>query len=148
MKRIVLLLIIVCLGVSCEEYRSLIPYAPVNLPLNLNFQDNDLIPQLTYKTFTQRRFEEDRIGYGGILVINGFGSELVNLYAYDLSCPVEAVRNTRVVPNEDGLTATCPKCGASYNIANGYGIPISGEKVGLQVYRVVSSGNNQYRVSN
>ncbi|MDL2222487.1 hypothetical protein LJB98_00130 [Bacteroidales bacterium OttesenSCG-928-M11] len=148
MKKVWILLLLVCFYSSCEEeYVSNIPYAKVNLELNTLTQDYDLIPILSYKTFTQRRYDTDRIGYGGILVTNGIGTGVLNLYAYDLSCPVEAMRNIRVVPNDYG-EACCERCGAKFNISSGLGNPISGTSLGLKTYSVTYAGNNTYRVVN
>lgn len=151
-RKVVLLLFIAGLGLGCgEEIKYSIPYREVNLKLDLNNLDYDLIPQLNFKTYTERRKEEDRLGFGGILVINGFGDfneTGINLYAYDLACPVEIDPNIRIVPNNDGQ-ATCPVCGAVYNISSGYGNPVSGTKLLLRRYKVSAlSGIMQYRVSN
>jgi nitrite reductase/ring-hydroxylating ferredoxin subunit len=159
MKKILLLIVFVCLAFSCdEEIYSTIPTSPVNLFLNLDFLDNKLNANLAYEEITQARIATDRVGYGGILVINGLGVEPVNLFAYDLACPVEAQRNVRILPDNTSApgaeipiatTATCPKCGAVYNIANGNGTPQSGSKLFLKTYRVVSEGGGrQYRVIN
>ncbi|GHT11919.1 hypothetical protein FACS189415_0100 [Bacteroidia bacterium] len=159
MKKILSLIVFVCLAFSCDEtIYSTIPYAPVNLLLNLDFADNKLNANLAYEEVTQARIASDRIGFGGILVINGMGVEPLNLFAYDLACPVEAQRNIKIKPDNTSapgaeipmaMTATCPKCGAVYNIVNGYGTPQSGTKLFLKTYKVVSeSGGRQYRVIN
>jgi hypothetical protein len=152
MKRTIFLILFVCFTFSCkEEIYSTIPSAPVNLTLDLKFLDNSLNAVFAYEVFAfdKPRVATDRLGFGGILVINGVGSnpDPVNLYAYDLACPVEVSRNALVVPNDEGK-ATCPKCGAVYNIAYGYGTPESGTKLFLRSYRVVPSGNREYIVVN
>jgi hypothetical protein len=97
--------------------------------------------------FIDKRLENDRIGFGGILVINGHGENmLVNLFAYDLACPVEVDKNIRIVPN-DLVQAVCPHCKAVYMIANGSGAPLSGSKNFLKTYRVSLQSNDRYLIS-
>ena len=148
MKRIVFLLIFTGIALSCEkQYYTSIPDYPVNLELKLESLDYELNANLAYKRFTQPRFAADKLGFGGILVINGMGENTINLYAFDLACPVESQREIRVVPDKSGVTATCPKCGAVFTIATGTGAPQSGTKYYLKSYRVVGSGM-QYTVVN
>jgi len=153
MKRILSLLLFICIALSCnKEYYTSIPDYPVNLELSLNGLDYNLNANLAYKVFPfdQPRLAKDRLGFGGILVINGFSADgnPVNLYAYDLGCPVEAQRTVQVVPDKSGGTATCPKCGAVFTIATGTGAPQSGTKYYLKSYRIVNNGNGIYTVIN
>jgi len=126
---------------SCEEeFTSPVPYANVYIDLDLNGRDLDLSAAGSVKCITRPRLETERLGYGGILVTNGFfGSNEFNLYAYDLSCPVEAAaRVVRVVPDEVGQ-AECPVCKTVYNISDGNGFPVSGtSKYPLKSYRIYS----------
>jgi len=148
MKRFLFLLLFAGIAFSCEkEFYTSIPSFPVHLDLRLDGLDYDLNANLAYKIFTQPRFASDQLGFGGILIVNGMGENMVNLYAYDLSCPVEEKRDTRVVPDKSGVTATCPKCGTVFDIATGTGRPHSGTKYSLRSYRVVGSGM-QYTVAN
>ena len=137
MKKLLLIPLFVCLAFSCEdEIYSPIPWAPVGFTLELNGRDSELNGVLSYKTFTQKRFDADRLGYGGVLVINSIGTTTgINLKAYDLACPVEVDPNVKIKPDADGIKATCPKCGAVYNISS-HGIPISGSKHPLRQYNV------------
>ncbi|MDR2086405.1 MAG: hypothetical protein LBP72_04435 [Dysgonamonadaceae bacterium] len=145
---ITILLALFFLQACDEEIVSPIPYAPVNLVLDLKYEDSNLVSPLTYKIFTKKRFEEDKLGFGGILVINGRGENmLINLFAYDLACPVEVDRNIRIVPNDLGQ-AVCPHCGAVYMISNGSGATLSGSKNFLRTYRVSpQQQNDRYLVS-
>jgi len=156
-KRIAFLLFFITMTLSCEKgpYTT-IPYAQVYLELKLENLDSDLRTSLAYKEYTQKRFETDRLGVGGILVINGMGENQINLFAFDLSCPVEIDRNIRVIPDnlssstaavKTAITATCPKCGAVFNIVGGTGSPKSGTKYYLRSYRVSGSGM-QFVVTN
>jgi len=151
MKRLLFCLFFTGIVFSCQkEYYTSIPDYPVNLELSLNGSDYDLNANLAYKVFTQPRLAKDRLGFGGILVINAFSMDgnPVNLCAYDLACPVEVQSNVRVVPDKTGGTATCPKCGAVFTIATGTGAPKSGTKYYLKSYRVVNNGNGIYTVVN
>ena len=148
MKRILFLLLFVGFAYSCEkEYYTTIPNMSVYIELWIETRDSDLKANLAYKTITQPRTAIERTGFGGILIINGMGEAPINLYAYDLACPVESERSVRVVPDKSGITATCPKCGAVYTIATGTGAPQSGTKYLLKSYRVSESGA-QYTVYN
>jgi hypothetical protein len=153
MKKVIFILFLFCSAAACDdEYNSPIPHYDVNLELNLNNFDKDLIPTLATKCFTTRRAELDRIGYGGILVVNGFNngsnSDMYNLYAYDLACPNEAKPDVRVAPDSTGLKAICPKCNAVFNIAYGSGNPESGSKHFLRSYRVYKTEEYKYKITN
>ena len=160
MRRILFLFLFGCIAFSCEkEYHTTIPNYEVRLELNLATLDNVLNTNLAYKTITQSRTALDKLGLGGILIINGMGESLVNLYAFDLACPEEVQRDIRVVPDNmsssssavsTAVTATCPKCGAVFNIAAGTGAPQSGSKYYLRSYKVSGNGmlNSTYTVHN
>ncbi len=135
MKKLLLIAIFACVFFSCEdEVYSTIPLAPVSLKLNLNGEDSDL-NGFAYKIFTKPRKETDRLGYGGILVINTQRNGIIDLRAYDLACPNEAASDIKIKPDENGLEAVCPVCGAKYNIIS-EGAPISGSKHPLKQYNV------------
>jgi hypothetical protein len=145
MRKIILFILFIFTAFSCDdEIYSTIPNAPVSYKLNLNFNDSQLnVGTGAYLKITKKRLETDRLGYGGLLVVNGIGEKPVNLFVYDLACPVEANRNALIVPedlNETGnpmaITAKCSKCGAVYNIIDGYGTPES-TKYYLRSYRVM-----------
>jgi hypothetical protein len=158
------LFLVICLFsvFSCkEEIYSTIPSAPVYVKLDLNFRDKELKgTTLAYKTITEARLaaEYGKLGFGGILVINGGSADanVEQLYAYDLACPVEVNRTIQVVPDNlspnspvsTAITATCPKCGARFNILSGSGYPEWGTKLFLRTYKVIPSGNNEYTVVN
>jgi hypothetical protein len=143
------LFLILLFAFACEEeLYSPVPNMRVNLTIDLSLQDADLIPALATKTFTKQRLEMDRIGFGGILVINGYsaGGE-TNLFAYDLACPVEANSSVRVIPDDVGK-AKCPECEAVYSIAYGMGTPESKSKYPLKSYTVKKTGEKKYNVLN
>jgi len=148
MKRILFFILFASIAFSCnKDYYTSIPNYPVYVELQLATRDYELNANLAYKIITQPRIAVEKTGFGGILVINGMGEAPINLYAYDLACPVEAQSNVRVVPDKSGITATCPKCGAVFSIASGTGAPQSGSKYYLKSYRVVGNGT-QYTVYN
>jgi hypothetical protein len=136
---------------ACDEPpTSPIPSGSVNIELNLNFADSDLVPALATKSFTQPRLTTDRLGFGGVLVVNGYSSNgSLNLYAYDLACPHEVNRNVRVIPGDDG-TAHCEKCGSVFLTMWGTGLPEknSPTKHPLRSYTVRPLGGNQFVVAN
>jgi hypothetical protein len=138
---------IISLEACEEEIFSPVPYAPVRLSLDLRFEDSELNNVWATKAFTSGKLAADRLGFGGILVIHGVGVDGINLFAYDLACPVEVNREVKVVADDIG-NAVCPKCKAVYNIANGSGAPVSGSKYFLKSYRVSSQGDSRYLISN
>lgn len=69
------------------------------------------------------------VGFGGVLLIGGidpFTTEPNVPLAYDLSCPVEMSRTTRVAVNPDNLEAVCPVCGSRYDVITAGGGPVGG----------------------
>ena len=158
MRKIFLFLLFIFIAFSCQdEIYSTIPNAPVSFKLNLNFYDSQLNAGVgAYLKITEKRLETDRLGFGGLLIVNGIGEQPVNLFAYDLACPNEASRSALIVPediNETGtptaLTAKCSKCGAVYDIIDGFGTPKSGSKYYLRSYRVMKTSNSgEYMVTN
>lgn len=120
-----------------ETPRATIPFAPVSFQIDLNGLDHPLKNALSYKTFTEqdRRSGEDRFGYSGVLVVSDATG--TSLYAYDLCCPHEKRRETKIVPNDDG-TAECPVCGSMFVTLYGRGTVEKGPGTEpLQRYRVI-----------
>ena len=161
MKKIIVSILFISIAFSCEEdIYSTVPNSPVSYKLNLDLYpvDNQLKAGGVgaYLCITQKRLETDRLGYGGLLVVNGIGEDVVNIYAYDLACPNEVQRNVLIVPEDisqtgipTAITAKCPKCGAVYNIVDGYGNPKSGSKYDLRSDRVAKTVNSgEYVVTN
>ncbi|MGI6572717.1 MAG: hypothetical protein ACOX19_04705 [Fermentimonas sp.] len=135
---------------SCtnELPRQTIPYAPVNIQIDLNGLDHELRNPLAYKVFTEkgRRTDVERFGYSGVLVTSN--ADGTAMYAYDLCCPHEKKREVRVVPEDNG-TATCSTCGTVFVTLYGLGTPEKGPSTQpLQCYRVISIAPGMYRVVN
>ncbi len=155
-KAFIILFLIAWLLPSCDENQySYFPYAPVNLEIRLEYEDVDLVPILAYKSITDKkgRKETTELGFGGILAINGYNTRSTTgseIYAFDLGCPVEAKEGklSQVVPDDTGLTATCPTCGEIYQIAHGSGNPTQGNKHPLRLYSKRESGWNRYLILN
>ncbi|MDR2791542.1 MAG: (2Fe-2S)-binding protein [Tannerellaceae bacterium] len=128
-----------------EEIR--LPYAPVNLTVNLAYLDKDLVPFYSFKIFRpgDRLLAGDRVGFGGLLVFNNNG----NYQAYDIACPVEVSAKTVVTPSEEGsLFVTCPTCGTRYSLIDG-GIPVEGTGTyRLQPYNVFQKSATELIISN
>lgn len=88
-----------------------------------------------YKTYTAVNTNEgvNAVGYGGVLIFYGYDE---NYYAFDMSCPHEASRTIRVIPNDQGQ-AVCSTCGSVFNIGYGSGNVVSGPVTeGLRRFKV------------
>lgn len=119
MKRILLIpFILLCAG--CEDtVDSVVPRARVELELNtrttgLPFAQNG------YQLVTTPPNGSSYIGFGGLLLIKGYTAN-TEVYAFDLSCPVEASRTVRLTV-EDSYKAVCPVCKSEFDMIR-YGNP-------------------------
>ncbi|MDR3127512.1 MAG: hypothetical protein LBU08_03485 [Tannerellaceae bacterium] len=127
-----------------EETR--IPYAPVNLTIQLSYSDSDLVPLYSSKVFPHGStpLDKDRLGFGGLLVFHHHGG----YQAYDLACPVEVSSKTVVVLEEGGLFAACPSCHTRYSLIDG-AIPVDGSGAyRLHAYRVSQISSTELIISN
>ena len=143
-----LFVIVLFLSLSCEDDLpwQTIPYAPVNFTIDLNGIDHELKVPLGYQVFDEkdRKRDSDLFGFSGLLIVSdATGSQL---YAFDLCCPHEDRRDTKVVPRDDGK-AKCPACGSVFVTMFGLGNPESGPSVEpLQRYIASSPQAGIYRV--
>lgn len=132
------LLLFLC---GCEnKNQTHIPDVPVFLRLSLTIQYptfrhtvNDTLvfvqPRIGYEW-------QDRLGFGGVLVVIGIGDRGTNYFAYDLSCPYEAKSTVRVYPDADGV-ARCRACGSEFYLTDGWGrVSKPPSKWSLKRYRV------------
>jgi nitrite reductase/ring-hydroxylating ferredoxin subunit len=125
---------------GCDSYKSSIPDLPVSLQVNLL---NDIILRSIgcTKSYTTATTGLQALGFGGILVVHAYDDAY---YAFDLACPNEVQRTTRVEVQSD-LTAVCPVCGTKYRIMDGTGWVISGAtKEKLKQYHVYPSSDYLY----
>lgn len=140
MKRLFALVLLFSM-LSCEKsYESLIPFAAVRLELDIYFQDKVLSPIMGYKIYTQENVDQagELTGYGGVLVYHAVDDQY---YAFDVACPHEVKRDTKVHVDSDGLYAVCDKCGSKFDLAYGIGNPVSGpSQYALQCYTVMMNG--------
>jgi nitrite reductase/ring-hydroxylating ferredoxin subunit len=136
---------------SCEgPYVSPIPDYPVSMNLNLTANYPTFKNSVgQFLVFTKPVKVTDFVGYGGILVCTGvmmddYGNS--QYFAFDLSCPHEALATTRVNPLPDKLgEVQCTECGSVYNAGFGFGEPLSGpSKHPLKRYKVVLQGDVLY----
>ena len=140
------LLLAIALSGCNDNVISSIPNYPVSLALNLTTTYPTFRNSINrYLVFKKAIYVTDMVGYGGILVYTDFNGDYC---AYDLSCPYEAKRTVRVVPNEVGH-AVCEGCGSVFNISDGIGEPLSGPaKQTLKRYKTILSGDVLYVTNN
>lgn len=151
MRRI-LSLLLVCGSLSCADtIETRIPYRPVNLELDLTYQDKALKAVQAYKLYTQQNIDQanEQTGFGGVLVFHGLsGSGTSAFYAFDAACPHEASASVIVEVDDAAIYAICPRCGSKFELLNGLGNPIEGpcaeEKQALKPYQVSTNGNKIY----
>ena len=132
-------------SVSCNDYEiaTNIPYCKVYYEIYLMTTDKDLIGAYKSIPFDKPPLAKYFLGYGGLLLVDAG----VEIKAFDLSCQVEAMRDVRVKPNDNG-EAVCPKCGAKYNLFSGTCFSPSGVYP-LQQYAVsCNSYTGVYYVTN
>lgn len=124
---------------ACKEKVEHIPYVPVNFTIDLN-RFNDLTA-----TGTSMKYPYD--GFAGVIVYCEY-YDVVNpslsvYHAYDAACTFEVKDSCSVENIDNGLRASCPCCGSTYTLFDGY--PISGEaSVPLKYYNVSILGNKLY----
>ncbi len=118
-------IVLLLLLAGCENinYRSSVPYAPVDYTLHITREYPNFVTDNGFQTITitQGRFEKEYIGYSGLLVWVGMDN---NYHAADLCCPHCVKRNKPIVV--DGIFAVCKECGEYFDISYGYGIPTKG----------------------
>ena len=141
MKRLSIICCILILTFSCGIERNPIPDAPVYLNLDLSNKDKELRVIPSYKEYTARDINfaiGERAGFGGVLVVHNMLDEYK---AFDRTCPYEINAGITVEVDNEVLYAVCPKCGTTYEIGIGAGIPNGQSKHGLRQYNVTLNGN-------
>ena len=125
MKQLCLIIGLILVVSSCEDVnrRSSVPNVRVNYTLNITSEHPHFVRENGFQTMTvtKRRYQNDLIGYAGLLIWVGMDNQY---YAADLCCPycVQAKKPIEV----DGIFAICPACGEQYDISYGFGHPTKG----------------------
>ena len=141
MRRILITCCILTFALSCDVKRNPIPDAPVYLNLDLTFEDKELKAIPSYKEYTAKNINialGERAGFGGILVVHNMLGEYK---AFDRACPYEINAGITVEVDNEVLYAVCPKCGTTYEIGIGSGVPNGSSKHHLRQYSVTLNGN-------
>ncbi|MDR3706165.1 MAG: Rieske 2Fe-2S domain-containing protein [Paludibacteraceae bacterium] len=138
-KSILALTFLMLLG-ACKDSNtsSSVPSSAVYIYQDINLYSMVLRAIGGYKTYTAVNTSQgvNAIGYGGVLIFYGYDE---NYYAFDMSCPHEASRTIRVMPNDQGQ-AVCSTCGSVFNIGYGSGNVVSGPATeGLRKFKVTAT---------
>lgn len=143
--RLLLLFIALCCSNSCDRSdESIVPSYPVFIELRTDNTASALVSPGGYMIFTKISNEAKAIGYGGVLIIRGV-TEQNEIYAYDLTCPVENKQSVKLTI-QDGIKLHCSKCGSEFgNILYGNPVASAGQameqKRTLRRYAAYYSGN-------
>lgn len=100
------------------------------------------------QTYRKNPLAGEFYGVGGVLIINkGSSATSHDLGAYDLACPNEGQKNTRIIPDNDNR-AKCPKCGSEFELFTGKTIsgPALKKAKTLQYYFVRKIDQDEYRI--
>jgi nitrite reductase/ring-hydroxylating ferredoxin subunit len=116
---------------ACENTsnRSSIPSAPVNIRLNLQHYLHLSAPFASeYFTEPNQSIGVFYVGFGGVLISTFIDSNSGNVQyaAYDMACPYEVDRSTRVYPDQTGVYAVCETCGSKFDLSMGLGMLVQG----------------------
>ena len=114
-----------CLLLSaCENYRSSVPYVPVNYTLYITQEYPHFVVESSFQTltFTYSKYERESVGYAGLLIWTAMDG---HYHAADLCCPNCLKRNKPV--EVDGLFAVCPLCEEHFDLSYGYAFPTKGK---------------------
>ena len=163
-KNILLLLVAFCAMVGCDKINNeSLPNYPVRIDLGDYGKWNTYgVHSLgEYRFFIREKGIPSNFpynvntytGFGGVLLFMGqdmYGNP--SPLAFDMSCPVEHNADVTVTIDSDNLDAYCAKCKSRYDVITGLGGPKSGmaidRKVGLNIYKVRSTINGGYIISN
>ena len=139
MRNILLLLFVLFLFACDDDEKTSVEISyPVEYTL-MPSENNSLRPILSYITITDKVNNQDKLGCGGLLVVNS----LNGIAAFDLSCPVEW-NNAVKMSIDDDLQCKCNKCGALFDVTNGEGNPILGTNLSLKKYKITDG----YKITN
>lgn len=133
-------------GCGKEQALSRIPDMPVNIQVPVGSDLNTILSAKSI-TSTEGYPADTKLGFGGILLVNGFATDSDNnaFYAFDLACPHEANSQIRIRGDKVKLDAYCPQCQSRFEVFHGSGVPTAGvardNKTGLKRYRTQLQGN-------
>lgn len=119
----ILLVLLACTACEDVNYRSSVPYAPVNYTVYITREHPNFVVENGFQTMTvtKRTFLEEYIGYAGLLIWVGMDNAY---HAADLCCPHCVKRHLPMIV--DGLYAICETCGEEFDLSYGYGVPTRG----------------------
>ena len=137
------------IALACGETIEMrIPVRPVNLELDLTYQDKALNAIQGWKIYRQRDVDQagEYTGFGGVLVYHGLDSSgSDSFYAFDAACPYEASSSVLIGVDESAVYGICPQCGSKFELLNGIGNPVEGpaaqERFQLKRYQTERTGN-------
>lgn len=130
--------LLVIILMACDGYISSIPDREVYFKRNINTEN--LSPFGAYLYVTDRLFEVDRVGFGGLLIYHAQDNVY---YAVDLACPKEVSPTVRISPPDDLGMCECDSCGEIYDMTFGQGTPTKGiSKEALRHYTVSFDEND------
>ena len=124
------LLTLAGIALACSDTIEMrIPVRPVNLELDLTYQDKALNAIQGWKIYRQKDVDQagEYTGFGGVLVYHGLnttGSD--SFYAFDAACPYEASSSVTIEVDESAVYGVCPQCGSKFELLNVIGNPVEG----------------------
>lgn len=115
-------LCLLCLA-ACENKTNPVPRYPVYIDLDIPALYPHFVPDNGFQTLviTDKRYENELIGYAGVLVWIGMDGRY---YAADLCCP--HCLDPQLPVRIDGIFAVCDNCGEQYDISYGLANPVGG----------------------
>lgn len=137
MKRLVTLLVIALIFLSCKEGETF-PHHPVFLEFNISAYAPELNAFNGFKEFTTPQNYSQRLGLGGILVFHTVEDKFV---AFDMACPYEKRADTKVHCDNSGVVV-CDSCKTRFFVSDGLGFVLEGaSKLPLKKYEVLYSAS-------
>jgi hypothetical protein len=141
MRKILYIVLLMCLIVGCNTINNQtpVPHVPVSYTLNITSEYPHFIVENGYQTLTitQTKFEREYLGYSGLLIWVGMDGAY---HAADLCCPNCLIKNKPV--HIDGIYAICPTCDEHFDLSYGYAFPTKGHtKHTLRKYQTIFSNS-------